>query len=250
MRECERVVAPLVIRVVLTFVVVLEITEVFAASGPAKGLALGALGGELLEVFISSVGVDQHFHAFVVQALGLDHVQDVELYFLTAGSVGDSEEEPLGVTLRIYVVLKDQIVLVVILLVGELKVSGLKSRLENEGLVFEILGLVVIAPRELKWVRELLVLLLIVYVGLCVLDDFLEVASSNQLVEIILVESLLRIVELLPESGVDDWVLLPLGEFGLVLEVEEVAEEALVVLWVNNDLLNLLSGACVLFIIH
>ena len=43
------------------------------------------------------VRIDQNLHALVVEALGLDHVEHIELDLHSFPNVAHSEEEPLGV---------------------------------------------------------------------------------------------------------------------------------------------------------
>ena len=61
------------------------------------------------------------------------------------------------------------------------------------------------------------------------LQDFLNIARSNQLIEIVGIELLIRAITLLSEARVHDWVCLPLRELLFILKVEEVAEGNLAV---------------------
>ena len=54
------------------------------------------------------------------------------------------------------------------------------------------------------------------------LKQFLEVASSNQLIEVVVVELLIRGVVLLAKARVDNWIMLTFVELLFVFQVEEV----------------------------
>lgn len=62
-------------------------------------------------------------------------VQDVKLNFHRFIGVGDLEEKPLRVAIRVDIVLEEQVVLVLGHLRYQGQISTLESRFENEGLV-------------------------------------------------------------------------------------------------------------------
>ena len=62
-------------------------------------------------------------------------VEYIEATFMALESVGNLKEEPLGVTVCIDIVLKEEIVLVVGDLADERQVSALKAGLEHQGFI-------------------------------------------------------------------------------------------------------------------
>ena len=55
------------------------------------------------------------------------------------------------------------------------------------------------------------------------LENFLEVAGSHQLVEVVDIESFIRSVVLFAEPRVDDWVLLTFREILFVFKVKKMS---------------------------
>lgn len=148
--ECEREVASLGVGLVLLFVFVLVVPQVLSASHPTAvflkipwRLDLW-VGMQEFCVLLSFYWVYEDLHAFVVEAFRFDHVQHVELYLLALFYIVHSEIEPLGVALRVYIVLKDQIVFALRNLVSQLKVSRLKSRFKYQGLIWRVLQNVIV----------------------------------------------------------------------------------------------------------
>ena len=75
-------------------------------------------------------GEDGGLHAVLEQRVLLGEVDDVELDACALGHVAHAEEEPLVVALGVYVVLQDQVVLVVLALVGPEQVARLEVGVE------------------------------------------------------------------------------------------------------------------------
>jgi len=55
----------------------------------------------------------ENFHPVIVQRIRLGQVDDIKPYWQRSASVAHSEEEPLSVPVSIYVVLENQVVLVI-----------------------------------------------------------------------------------------------------------------------------------------
>jgi len=217
---------------VLAPVAVLGVGDVVAATDPLGGL----------------VGVDEGLHALVVEGLGLDEVEEVEPDLEAPARVCDLEEEPLRVALGVDVVLENQVVLEVGELLRELQVAGLELGLEDQRAVLSALGPVValLVPRNERLLgRALLALprngqrahpLLLARLDqlqVCpprvpklTLQQLLYVARTDQALERLGVELLLRLVALLPEPRVHDRVLLALGLL-LVLQVKDLPQRLL-----------------------
>lgn len=118
--ECEGVVASLIVRHLLSPIVVLVISNVFACTVPAELLLLKFL-----------LWIGQHFHALVEETLGFHQVEHVKLHFLSLPRVLDTEVEPLCVALRINVILENEVIFFLRLLVRQLKISAFKSALKD-----------------------------------------------------------------------------------------------------------------------
>lgn len=114
--ECERVIASLEVRLVLSSVVVLVVAHVLSSSGPALFFVFL---GELLR----SLRVIEDFHALVVETLRLDHIEQVKLNFRSFLYVGHSEVEPLCMSFGVDIVLNYQIVLMVAHFADELEIA-------------------------------------------------------------------------------------------------------------------------------
>ena len=187
MREREGVVVSLEVDLVLPSVVVLIVAHVLATSAPAELLRLSLQNGLLLLL----VRVDQDLHALVVETLGFDHVEHIEFDLHSFPDVAHSEEEPLGVSFGVHIILQDEVVLVVADFVRQLEVSRLESRLKNESLILDILWCVVVERWEREWLSVSLVLVIArnTY-AILRLEEFLKVAGPYQLVEIVCIKLL------------------------------------------------------------
>ena len=124
---------------------------------------------------------------------------------------------------------------------SQLEVSRLESRLKYESLILGILWGVVVERWEREWLSISLVLVVARNTNAILrLEEFLKVAGPYQLVEIVCIKLFGRVIVALSESGVYNWVLLALGEFTLVLEIEKMAQGGLCVLSRLDHLLDFL----------
>lgn len=98
--ECEGVIASLIVRHALASVIILKVGEVFSTSMPSNRLLLAFL-----------VRVDKNLHALIEQTFRLKEVEHIEFHLVAFPSVLNTEIEPLGVTLRVDIILQDKIVL-------------------------------------------------------------------------------------------------------------------------------------------
>ena len=77
------------------------------------------------------VAVAQYLHSVVVKGIGFGQVYNIDTYFHALGSVAHAEEVPLRVTVGVYVIGKDEVVLGVADLDGCQKISRLESALKD-----------------------------------------------------------------------------------------------------------------------
>lgn len=120
MSESKCLVASLeigLLRLVL-LIVVLEVAKVFSTSNPSFLELLVLFGGltrlfSFLDPFLSLLGVHEHFHSFVVKTFAFYHIKHIKLNFETFFDICNSEEEPLGMSFRVDIVLEDKVILVV-----------------------------------------------------------------------------------------------------------------------------------------
>ena len=114
--ECERVVASLEVRLMLSSVVVLVVAHILSSSRPALFFIF-------LSKLLHSLRVAENFHAFVVETLRLDHVKQVKLNFSSFLNVSHSEVEPLCMSFGVDIVLNHQIVLLLAHFADELEIA-------------------------------------------------------------------------------------------------------------------------------
>ncbi len=114
-----------------SWVPIFVVLYVLATSVPAEVL--------LFRLFFT---VNYNPHPLFVQRVLLVLVQDVEFHFLPFESVGHIEEEPLWVTIGVYVILQKQVVLLVRYFRHQGQVAAFEPRLEHQSLVILGFGLI------------------------------------------------------------------------------------------------------------
>ena len=110
--KCKSVITSLVVSHMFSPVVILEIRDVFTTPEPT-----------LTILFVILLRENQDLHTFIVQTFRFDVVKHVEFYPHSSSSVLYLIVKPLGVTLGVYVILQNEIVLKVRYFVGYLQVS-------------------------------------------------------------------------------------------------------------------------------
>ena len=99
--------------------------------------------------------VNRHLHAVVEHRISLVVIQDIKLDWHSTCCVGDSEVEPLGVSLSVDVVLHEAVVLLVTDFGGEVQIATFEARFEEQCLVvwttFTIVASLVAQSHEPLW---------------------------------------------------------------------------------------------------
>ena len=93
------------------------------------------------DVFVSRLplAVDKNLHALVVQGVRLAEVQHVEAH-LAGDDVAGAEEIPLGVSTSIYIILKQQVIIVIVNFRRSCEITGFKTTLkDNRRIVWALL---------------------------------------------------------------------------------------------------------------
>ena len=98
---------------------------------------------ELLRTVSGGLGEAEHAHSFVVKRIGFGEIEDVELDGQVLTRVANTEEKPLGMPVRVDVVLKDQVVFVVADFHCAEQVASLEARLEHKRAILGSVGHVV-----------------------------------------------------------------------------------------------------------
>lgn len=142
-RKSECVVATLEPKIV-TLVIVHVVVYVIADTMPADTLRL-----------LDFRGKGKDLHSVVVKRIWFHQIQHIEFNFHTFRGVTDSEEVPLCVTIGIYVILQDQIVLCLRDLDSSEEVAWLKSGFEDQGPISRTLELIVLIGRHLHALTHL-----------------------------------------------------------------------------------------------
>ena len=81
-----------------------------------------------------SLRVDQNFHSLVIERVRLAKIQHIEANF-SFGIVLHSEEKPLSVAPGVYIILQQQMVIIVIHFGNCCKISGFKTTFKQQGIV-------------------------------------------------------------------------------------------------------------------
>lgn len=104
----------------------------------------------------------------------------------------------------------------------KLEVTWFESWLKDKGLVVLISWLIVITAWERDWLRELP----LSFAGYWILQpqDLLKIAGSNELIEIVVIEFLIRIIVLLAISRVYDWVWWAIHKVSFVFKIKQVPQ--------------------------
>ena len=100
-------------------------------------------------IFLYFIWKTQDFHSVIIQRVWFRKIQKVEFNFLALGGIWAPEKVPLGITIRVYVILQDQVIFILWDFDGWEQVAGLKPGLENQGLVLRASGLVELLGRNL-----------------------------------------------------------------------------------------------------
>ena len=136
-------------------------------------------------MLLDEVTESEHFHAVIVEAVRLSEVDDVELDLLAHARVADAEKEPLCVTVRVDVVLQDQVVFGWAGFDGSEEIARFESRLKIQcGVIWSgrlvqvrddrLLRLLALRAAKLLRCRHLLEVALVA-VDVVLLDHLLDV---------------------------------------------------------------------------
>ncbi len=88
------------------------------------------------------LAVNHYLHSRIMQRVRLAKIHDVKLHPQSLCCIRDFEEEPLGVAVRINIILQEQVVLIFALLVRDAQIPTLKAGLEEERPVIIVFKLV------------------------------------------------------------------------------------------------------------
>ena len=75
--------------------------------------------------------ISEHFHALIIETFRFKEIEHVELHFCPFSCVWDAEIEPLSVSLRIQIILKNKVVLFIWKFMCQLEISTLETAFKN-----------------------------------------------------------------------------------------------------------------------
>ncbi len=107
---------------------VLEVDDVVSSTEPASFIS---------RMLLLTVNHDLHSH--IMQGIRLAEVHDIEFHLHVLGRIRDLKEEPLGVAIGVNIILQQEVILFIVLLVGDAEVPTLETRFEEECPVIVIL---------------------------------------------------------------------------------------------------------------